>query len=319
MPALRCLIFAAALLITFSGAAFATCQDLALAVDLTERNFAPGATSRSAELTQLNDAISRISNDELLRVLRSEGRANAFGDLRNFLTQLKFISASADGNDFRFTPKMQANLGFVRELVDTVCADGGPQPDPALAGKKATERAGENPLSSISQWPGAKNLFGGKTGATYQDDGQLHMLVELVLLVFMATVLVITGRYALQLFRLNQRRRRICVIPAELICMMTTLPGHLTVLELTCCIFTPAPCKEADDMRDVSAGTYCTLRVDEVDLSARLTTPIKDEVEILFDAPISARTQACFLAQSEAPVRLDLSPLKERSVSVTAS
>lgn len=318
MPVLRRLICEMAVLFALSGTASAECRALAQAVNLTERNFAQGGVSDPAELAQLNGLISGISNDQLLSVLRSGGRANAFGDLRNFLTQLKFISAATDRSAFRFTPQMQEDLSFAREIVDRICSGAMDQPGETLTATGQADQRDEDRFVGFQAWLGKQRIFGSGNGTVLQVDGRWQMLAPLVLLVLVAAALVIAGHYIVQLLRLMRRRRRICSIPAELVCMMTSMPGHVTVLELSGCTFTPTPGRAADEMRDVSAGTYCSIWIDAVELHARLTSKISEEVEMAFSAPISAHTLTSFLDQSEAPVRFDFSTLRDRSPAATA-
>ncbi len=318
MPALRCLIFAMAVTFASSGPMAAACQALAQAVDLTERNFAPGQAADPGELAQLNSLISGISNDALLSVLRSGGQANAFGNLRNFLTQVKFISASTEPDLFRFTPQMQDDLSSARKLVDAVCTANMQKSEQPSLVKSEPGQTNENVPAALRDWLNRNRIFGPER-ADPQADGQLHMLVPLVLLVLIAAALVIAGRYAVQFLLLTQRKRRLCSIPADLVCMMTTVPGHVTVLELAGCTFIPTPGRAAEEMRDVSAGTYCAIWMDGVELQARLTSKISEDVDMDFTEPLASHALGALLDQSETPVRFDFSALRDGKPSTSAA
>ncbi|NNK15408.1 MAG: hypothetical protein HKP51_00725 [Sulfitobacter sp.] len=311
MRVFHCFIRVLTLYLTMSGPALAGCSALMDSIELAEQNFSIGKAHDAASLRELNQTIREINNDDVLLVLRGTGQASAFGDLRNFLTQLKFISEAANRDTFQFTPRMQQDLGRAREIVNTACDHrAGPSIE---SGSVTTDRQrGDQSTHDHSLGLGSqrKPMLSPAQKAFLEESFNLSLLARLIAGVAIAVALVLFAHYGLVLVQVLRRNRRICEVPAEFTCMMNAVPGSVTVLGRHGCVFLPASPDDAQTIEGVTKGTYCTLHIQDTALTAKLLRDVSTDCRILFAEPISKQLMKTLLTQSEKPVRYDFSVMR---------
>jgi len=314
MRVIHCFIRVLTLYLTMSGPALAGCSALMHSIELAEQNFSTGKAHNAASLRELNQTIHEINNDDVLLVLRGKGQASAFGDLRNFLTQLKFISEAANRDTFQFSPRMQQDLGRAREIVDTACdhrAGASVQ-----SGSVATDhhRGYQSPRDhSLGLGSQMKPMLSPAQKAFLEESFNLNLLARLIAGVVLAVALVLFVHYSFVLVQVLRRNRRICQVPAEFICMMNAVSGNVTVLGRHGCVFLPASPDDAQTIEGVTKGTYCTLHIQDTAMTAKLLCDVSTDCRILFTEPISKQMMKTLLIHSEKPVRYDFSVMKGRS------
>ncbi|MEW9920721.1 hypothetical protein AB2B41_13990 [Marimonas sp. MJW-29] len=283
-------------------------------IELAERNFGDGQSSQPAELRALNTTISGMNNDALLLALKGSGQAYAFGDLRNFLTQLKFLSAAAHQGRYQFTDQMAEDLRRARTVADTACGSAtsaGAASNAATQGDAATAARGT--YKSLELGSREKPVLTLAQREFLQQSFQFGTLARLFTGIAGAAALALLAHYGLLVARVLRRNRRICEVPAELHCMMEAVPGRITVLGRYGCVFTPDAPDLFDPLAGISAGTYCTVRPTDAELGAKLMRDLSDDCSLLFTTPLDLPQMRDLLAASEIPARYDFSVIKGTS------
>ena len=306
-------VFAAiAVWLALAGPVRAACDQMMEAIRLADISFSGSAEQDPVLLRRLNQTITDLNNDEVLRALKATGQAGAFGDLRNFLTQLRFVTQSAADNPFRFTPEMQAALEDSHRVIRTACDS------PDLPAGQAASPGGAADASSLAATPAdgmghslAERLTRPLTRAQeqfLQDNFRLVLLLQLIGGIVLAILVVIALHYAVVIFKLIRRNRRICRVPAVMDCMMTPIDGHVTVIGVYGCSF-DAVDMAGETLGAISPGTYCTLRAGRHAFSAKVMRVSANRCGMHFTKPLRRETVRQILAGSEIPVKLDFSAL----------
>ena len=317
MRVFHCFLRALTLCLILTGPASAGCAALLQSIELAVQNFASDTVKEPSSLNQLNRMIHGINNDDLLMILRASGQASAFGDLRNFLTQLKFISEATNRDTFQFTPSMEQDLGRAQGIAQRAC--GAAAGIEVEAGATATGQGNDGQSAqgqSLGIGSQRTSMLSPAQQAYLEESFNFTLLGRLIFGMTLSVLAVLSAHYGLVLYQVLRRNRRICEIPAEFLCMMNEVPGNLTVLGRRGCIFLPASPDEAREIDGVTKGTYCTLRIDDIELSAKLLHDVSTECRMLFATPISPHLMKTLLSQSEKPVRYDFSVMKGRTGSL---
>lgn len=305
------LIFAASLAWTFFGMqALANCWLLTQTIDLANETFDPDEAATPELYDTLNKAIIALNNDEVLMALKASGQSHTFGTLRNFLTQIKFVTQNPDRDAFQFTDRMNKDFDAVREIVAEACDRSdveAAQAAAVLASADPTD--GEVNLSLATQLSNRTVSEKDQIEAleqSYRSD----LLLQLWAVLISAAVVAVALYYGLRFVRIWHRNRRRCKVPAELVYIISTIPGQISVVGRLGCRFEPDPDFDLSGLSDVAAGTFCTLKVADEELSTKLISSIADRTRMLFVTPISRSIVNEITANSLTRCQLDYSALK---------
>jgi hypothetical protein len=277
---------------------------------LTERSFGENPQRSQGQLDRLHRSIQALNNDEILLTLKASGLGGAFGDLRNFLTEIKFIAQRPMQPGFQLDARMRADMEMARRVVDTAC-------ETNTEGGSATARGGapagvgtpgsdpEVALGTQLHEPRRYRLSL-EQQAFLRQNFKLDLLLKLLFGSLLAVALVLAAHYGIVFLRVWRRNRRCCQIPAEMHYLMTPLRGHVSVLGRFGCVFELDP--EAPEVpQDVTPGIFCTLELGERPLNGKLTDTAGRTWGMRFRTPLSPAEMRGLLALSELPPRLDFS------------
>ena len=279
------------------------------AVALTDQVFGETSFRAPVQMELLYLTITQLDNEDMLRALQASGQGSAFGDLRNFLTEVRFLTQMPDRADIRLDARMRADLDKARRVVATACTPpepeggDGPAPESDEPGKSGTKT-----LTALAEriTQTARRALSGDQQAYLQDNFKLELLLRLLAGIALAAALAAAAHYGFVVFKVVRRNRRTCRIPARLDCMMTPLDCQVIVLgRLGCVAELSGP--DRADMPELSSGTYCTLSVADQTISAKLTRRLKRGQGMLFAQPLAPEVMRRMLAQSLEPTRLDFS------------
>ena len=283
-------------------AALADCDRLLSVVELVQHGFANGTQADKPTLIQINNLISELDNDALLAVLRQSGQGNKFGSLRHFLTVMKFITHRPE------TPgtlplTFSDDLAQASGIVSKVCSD-------------------RSSLAAIGggQQGGGQSTLGTRSGSWQQRSGwirdinaeierhrdQLRVLGYVVIWLVLALLLAIAGHFTVMALRILYRGRSVCDVPVTLDVMGDRFDGRITVIgKLGCQVFL-SPIYDAQDLPDISRGTYLNVVIDGQTQNAKTLMESTDVYRLLFSTPLPRKKLKQILATSSGPVRYDL-------------
>lgn len=312
---MRTILFTLALLwMALCTSAQANCDSLLRSIDLAEQTFGPNQTITDEALFALNHTIKNMNNDEILLLLRRSGQGSAFGDLRNFLTQLRLAAQFADADGFTFTPRMERDLRSARRIVNTACYQDGDinRPIPAtqtnaqLRTEDRPARVGDRLKDALQN----KGLLSASQRAYLDEQFNFRLLGALFASLMLVLIIAVGIRYSLLILLIMRRNRRICEIPATLTCMMTSVPGNLTIVGRYGCRFTPTSPKEMEAVAGTSTGTYCKVEVNGREINGKLMEDISANAKLLYSEPKDRPELAWLFQASVVPPRYDFSVLR---------
>ena len=291
------------------GVAHAQCLYLERAVHLAEAIYTGQDGASTAQLTALSRALDEIRNDHLLETLSASGQAHVFGDLRLFLTQLKLVTALED-HDFQFTKRMQDDLVAARGLLATVCTTDARLPTRSGPTETAAPSFAQVLKSQVATV--VERTLSAEQIALLEKAFDLTLLIQFMAAVALCVAAMYSLHYGLFISRIVARNRRRCQIAAEVICIMTPMQGHVTILGRYGCRFEMTMESEQPIPLAISRGTYCTVKVAGQDINARLGKDASSYLHLHFHKPLENAAMSSIFKASEVPVRLDFSAITRR-------
>lgn len=291
--------------------ASANCTLLLQAMDLATQSFAAQSSAADADYDRLHLTITMLKNDEVLRALQASGQAHTFGSLRNFLTQMKFVAQSPNPSTFEYTDRMARDFETSQEVISAACSGIGSQTgstgaqDPANAaesdGLAGIRSATGQARSTISEADAMRMI---------SQDMKVDKLAGFLSLFVVIAAFCISLYYCWRFARLWYRNRRICDVPATLIYILTEVPGRIRIIGRMGCRFEPSEKVDVDLLEQMTAGTFCTLKVQDKELNSQLILSLTKGLAMLFVTQLSRDEVNAMTAGSKVPSRLDLSALK---------
>ncbi|MFK7835570.1 MAG: hypothetical protein AB8B60_05065 [Sulfitobacter sp.] len=280
---------------------------------LAERTFEPAAVSTPENMTTLNAAIIDINNDELLATLQRAGRGKDFGNLRNFLTQIKLITQARSQSGFTLTPAMRADLVLARSVLEASCFDAAGNPLPRPEGDMAGGEENNQPKLSITTWLERSGVLTQAQRDILERQFNFRLLGQLLIFALSAIILAVAAHYGLIFARILRRGRRICKIPATLTCLLVKVKGHVTILGQQGCRFEATVPADLIQLKGTSEGTYCLLDLPERTCSAKLITRVSEDFRMKFETPLARAETGQLCDHSITPAKFDFTPVQKRA------
>lgn len=291
--------------IWLSSAVFAACTDLNMVVSLASKGFSSGGQPDAQTFEQLSSLIEQINNDDMLLVLKRTGQAGSFGNLRNFLTELKFVAQSARGQS-RQPESFASDMARANAIVRLACDDAAAQSKDQSKGLQPGNLA--RGIGQRSQE--ARNLAAGLSEQVFANTYKLALLGKL-LVVFIA---VIAGtplcHICAIMVRTIHRGRSLCDVPVIVEFMARDAPGSISILGRFGCRIVPQDAEAKSHMRSLCEGTYCRIKVGDRTINARAMYDAHHHVGLLFSNPLRHADLQDILAHSNVTARYDFSALQ---------
>ncbi|KIN60891.1 hypothetical protein Z945_1874 [Sulfitobacter noctilucae] len=297
----------------------ATCIALAQVVQTATTGFPEDRAAHPETLQAITTTVNDINNDAMLRILRGGGKAASFGDVRNFLTQLAFLSQNPPEAGAVLTDDMRDGLALTRSIITEVCqaADAASGPDNMSPAGVDSDSSGEGIFETVADRTGKRSTDWAaqppdKIESLLQaakKDQSVGVLAAVLLGLASSIVLSFALRFGLLFIQVAQRGRQTCSVPAKLTCMFESIPGKITVLG--CYGFKFAPENRTEDAfpQGLSTGTYGQILIGRDTFDIKLGSSGDAVWSILFIDPLRRSQVNRLLAGSQERPRLDFSVL----------
>lgn len=283
---------------------FAACQQMSRAIALASEGVIDVETPDPQVLIEIDALIADVNNDTLLLGLQRAGRGTQFGDLRNFLTQLRFFARQGPSNDLRLDATLTDTLGHMQTLVRETCS----HPHNISTESQTNPKAGSQKKLALL---GAKEKSFATLKAERDAEERAHsaQLANLATVVAGFAIAISTGvvtYYGITLLKILRRGRRTCSIPAQIEQLGEKVPGRITIIGKLGCRFVPDTDKHAALMETLVKGSYANIIIQDALHNARIIKDPSEGCSMFFTDALSAQALRGLLAASDGPVRFDL-------------